>query len=323
MVKHRRKSVLLFVLWLVMGCTPKEESQQSNDENSVKPVVISLEGKEFYEPTRSEIAQSKLDSNLLIAQQNFDAEPTEEQYIWLGRRLAYLSRYTEAIDIFTAGIKKYPNSYRLYRHRGHRFISTRQFDAAIKDFNTAVPLMKNVPIEIELDGQPNKINIPLSNTQFNVWYHLGLAYYLNWDFENAARAYEECMKVSDNDDLKCATTDWLYMTYRRLGAVEKADALLEGITEEMEIIENDSYFERLMMYKGLRNPEEVLNIGPDNADPDLALATQGYGVGNWHLYNQDTLKAQAIYQQVVDGKHFSAFGFIAAEADLFQLNKEN
>ena len=179
--------------------------------------------------------------------------------------------------------------------------------------------MKDVPLEIELDGQPNKINVPLSNTQFNVWYHLGLAYYLNWDFGNAVRAYAECMKVSDNDDLICATTDWMYMTYRRMGEKEKADALLEAITDEMEIIENDSYFERLMMYKGLRNPEEVLNIGPANSDPDLALATQGYGVGNWYLYNQDTVKAKSIYRQVVNGKHFSAFGFVAAEADLFWL----
>jgi hypothetical protein len=91
----------------------------------------------------------------------------------------------------------------------------------------------------------------------------------------------------------------------------------------MKIIENDSYFERLMMYKGLRDPEQVLNIGPDNPDPDLALATQGYGVGNWYLYSQDTTKARDIFDKVVAGKHFSAFGFIAAESDLYQLEPQN
>ena len=127
------------------------------------------------------------------------------------------------------------------------------------------------------------------------------------------------MKVSDNDDLICATTDWLYMTYRRLGEEAKAAAVLDRITQEMEIIENDSYYERLMMYKGLKSPDNVLNIGPENPDPDLALATQGYGVGNWYLYNGDTTGATKIFTQVISGKHFSAFGYIAAEADLYRL----
>ena len=59
--------------------------------------------------------------------------------------------------------------------------------------------------------------------------------------------------------------------------------------------------------------------GDDNPDQDLAIATQGYGVGNWYLYNGDTAKAIKIYEQVIGGKHWSAFGFIAAEADLYNL----
>lgn len=315
------KIIATMTILLIVSCNSPSNENQITEDNGSRAVAMSLSGREFFEPERSKKSQAKLDSNLQVAQQNFEVNPSEDNYIWLGRRLAYLSKYNEAIKIFSEGIEKYPKSYKLYRHRGHRYISTRKFDDAIKDFNKAVALMKDAPIEIEPDGQPNKINRPLSNTQFNVWYHLGLAYYLNWDFENAARAYTECMKVSDNDDLICATTDWMYMTYQRLGDKERANAVLEKITDDMEIIENDSYFERLMMYKGLRDPEQVLNIGPDNTDSDLALATQGYGVGNWYLYHQDTVKAKSIYQQVVDGKHFSAFGFIAAEADLFLLGK--
>ncbi len=303
--------------WYCIACNQQPSTSTVSDQPI--PVAISLAGKEFFEPERSEKAQAKLDSNLRVAQQKFIIDPTEENYIWLGRRLAYLSKYAEAIEVFSKGIVKYPNSYQLYRHRGHRYISTRLFDKAIEDFNSAAHLMEGLPIEIEADGQPNKIDTPLSNTQFNVWYHLGLAYYLNWDFKNAAKAYAACMKVSNNDDLICATTDWMYMTYRRLGEEEKANALLERITEDMKIIENDSYFERLMMYKGLRAPDQVLNIGPDNLDPDLTLATQGYGVGNWYLYNQDTAKATEIFNKVISGKHFSAFGFVAAEADLYRL----
>jgi tetratricopeptide (TPR) repeat protein len=209
----------------------------------------------------------------------------------------------------------------LYRHRGHRYLSQRKFDAAIADFKKAADLMKGASIEIEPDGQPNKLNKPLSSTQFNVWYHLGLAHYLKGEFDLAEQAYLECMKVSDNDDLITATVDWLYMTYRREGKTEEASELLEKITDTMTIIENDSYFKRLNLYKGKLPVDSVLSVSSTNDDIELALATQGYGVGNWYLYQGDTSNAVAIFERVVGGKHFSAFGFIAAEADLARLRK--
>jgi tetratricopeptide (TPR) repeat protein len=303
---------LLFLYFLIVaGCSNKPS------ENP-EPEIYSLLGKEYFAPAP---VNPTLDSNLNIARINFEADPSEENYIWLGRRTAYLSRYNEAITIFNEGIEKYPNSYRLYRHRGHRYISQRKFDAAIADLKKAAELMQGAPLEIEPDGQPNKLNIPLSSTQFNVWYHLGLAYYLKAEFELAEKAYLECMKVSDNDDLITATVDWLYMTYIRQGKRDEASKLLEKITDTMTIIENDSYFKRLNLYKGKLPVDSVLSVSKSNEDIELALATQGYGVGNWYLYQGDTSNAIAIFERVVGGKHFSAFGFIAAEADLARLRK--
>lgn len=278
--------------------------------------VYSLLGLEYYAPTEP---NAKLDSNLAVAQKNFDADPSEENYIWLGRRLAYKVKYNQAIEVFTNGIEQYPNSYKLYRHRGHRYLSQRKFDAAIEDFEKAAELMPAAPIEIEPDGVPNKINQPLSSTQFNVWYHLGLAHYLKGEFDKAEQAYLKCMDVSDNDDLITATVDWLYMTYRRQGKTDEAAKLLEKITPDMTIVENDSYYKRLKLYQGALPVDSVLNVNSTNSDVDLALATQGYGVGNWYLYNGDTAQAISVFERVVGGKHFSAFGFIAAEADLARL----
>ena len=302
-------SLLLFLVFI--RC-------QTRTENTPQPEVYSLLGSEYFAPSKT---NPKLDSNLQVARKNFEADPSEENYIWLGRRTAYLFRYNEAIAIFNEGIEKYPTSYRLYRHRGHRYLSQRKFDAAIADFKKAAELMQGVPLEIEPDGQPNKLNLPLSSTQFNVWYHLGLAHYLKGEFDLAEKAYLECMNVSDNDDLITATVDWLYMTYRRAGKTEEASKLLEKITDTMTIIENDSYFKRLNLYKGKLPVDSVLSVSKSNEDIELALATQGYGVGNWYLYNGDTTNAIEIFKRVVGGQHFSAFGFIAAEADLARLSK--
>ncbi len=297
---------------LFIGCSsPKPEVAEEK-----KPEIISLLGIEFFAPTST---HPKLDSNLFLAQKIFAGDSSEENFIWLGRRTAYLTRYNEAIEIFSKGIVKYPNSFKLYRHRGHRFISQRKFDSAISDFEKAVELMNGVALEIEPDGQPNKLNTPLSNTQFNVWYHLGLAHYLKGDFVKAEDAYKQCMQVSDNNDLFIATADWLYMTFRRQNKTAEAEELLNSVQENMPIVENDSYYQRLMLYKGNLEVTDVLNPDPEAEDMDLALATQGYGVGNWYLYQKDTTKAREIFEKVVSGKHFSAFGFIAAEADLARL----
>jgi tetratricopeptide (TPR) repeat protein len=307
---------LLILIFLVGGCSSGSETQRG------EAVLTGLNGKTYLTPDWPEKTKAKLDSQLVVAQENFDDDPSEENYIWLGRREAYLYQYKKAIQIFSDGINKFPQSYKLFRHRGHRYITVRDFNRAVADLQQAAALMPRQPLEIEPDGQPNKQNIPLSSTQFNVWYHLGLAHYLKQDFNGALKAYDQCMKVSVNDDLLCATTDWMYMTLMKAGMKEDAGKLLERISPEMNIIENDSYHKRLLMYKGLLPSDSVLNVNVNNEDADLAIATQGYGVGNWYLSQGDTVKAKQIFERVLSGKHFAAFGFIAAEVELQQLNKQ-
>lgn len=260
---------------------------------------------------------AQLESNLAAAQAEYDANPNSaDALIWLGRRQAYLWQYQDAINTFSQGVERFPEDPRFYRHRGHRYVTVRNLDAAIADFEKAATLFAGQPDQIEPDGAPNPQNIPRSTLQFNVWYHLGLAYYLKGDFESALRAYEECMQVSDNDDSIVATADWYWMSLMRLGRTDEAAALLEMITPDMDIIENDSYLRRMLMYKGQATPESLLDTS--TAD-DLTIATQGYGVGNWYLVNGDTAMAKQIFERVIAGRSWSAFGYIAAEAELARL----
>ncbi len=294
----------------------------SSEQKEAAPVVESLLGKSFYEPSRSEKVQARLYNDLNLAKANWEADPSEDNFIWYGRRLGYLSRFQEAVGVLTTGIEKFPNSAKLYRHRGHRFISMRLFDKALEDLKKASALMAQLPLEIEPDGVPNAINTPLSSTQFNVYYHLALAYYLKGDFVSAEQAYLECLKTCNNDDLRVAVVDWLYMTYQREGKRDFANAILESVTDSMKIIENDSYYNRCRMYQGKLLPDSLLSVPMADLDQaDLVAATQGYGVGNWYLYNGDSAKARSIFELVVGGKYFGAFGFIAAEAELARWEK--
>ena len=307
---------ILLVLTAFGACTSKKQVEEPKD-----PIAqaTSLFGKELYAPSRPEDQQAKLLQNLAAAQNQYDKTPDELATIWLGRRYAYLTDYNKAIEVFSNGLKQFQESYRLYRHRGHRYVSTRQFDKAIEDFESAYKLMPKDTTEIEPDGIPNKLNKPLSNTQFNILYHYGLAYYLKGDFEKAESIYEECLQYSDNPDLLVATTDWLYMSLRRQGKIQEAQEVLAAVSPNLEIIENDSYFKRLMMYKGQLPMDELFKT--NEADAALSLATQGYGMANWYLYNGDSTKAREIYNDILKGESWSPFGYIAAEADLLLIGE--
>lgn len=307
---------LLSVLFVMCS-----ENKQKDTKPEIAPVT-SLLGNELLPPEEDPKELHRKDSLLQLAQKALEADPTSlSNLIWVGRRTAYLWRHQEAIDIFTKGLQHFPESPELYRHRGHRYISTRQLDLAVADFEKAAILAKDRDLEIEPDGIPNRINQPLSNLHFNIYYHLGLACYLKGDFSKAAVAYEECMKWSLNADLQIATTDWLYMTYRRMGQKDKATTLIASIPENLELIENDGYYERILLYKGLKKPEELLNFGVAGLDDQVTLVTQGYGVANWYLYNDQPEKAKEVFQKILELRHWSAFGYIAAEADMARLSK--
>jgi tetratricopeptide (TPR) repeat protein len=283
---------------------------------SPAPEATSVTGKPLYPMELSNRAE--LEANLKKAQDDLAKSPdSADALIWVGRRQGYLWRYKDAIATFSQGIERFPDDARFYRHRGHRYITVRNFDGAIADFEKAVTLIKGKKDEIEPDGAPNPAGVPRSTLHFNIWYHLALAYYLEGDYENAKRAWLECMKASDNDDSITATSDWLWMTYMRLGDKAAAAKVLERITPKMDILENGSYHRRLLMYKGLEKPEALLDA--TNAD-DLTIATQGYGVGNYYYVTGDTAKAREIFDRVLAGRQWAAFGYIAAEVDRAKMN---
>jgi tetratricopeptide (TPR) repeat protein len=283
---------------------------------SGKPEATSLLGKPLYAPPPSESARPQLEANLAEAKAAYDKAPNDaDALIWLGRRTAYLGRYRETIEIFTRGIQQHPGDARMYRHRGHRYITVREFDRAIADFEKAAGLVAGKPDEVEPDGQPNARNIPTSTLQSNIFYHLGLAYYLKGDFDKAAGAYRHCLTLSKNPDMLVATTHWYYMTLRRLDRKAEADTLLASITADMDIIENSSYHDLLMMYKAGKTAESLMS------GSGLDGATKGYGVANWHLYNGRTDEARKILTEIVEtnAAQWAAFGYVAAEAELARM----
>lgn len=303
---------------LLVSCQPMRV-EEAAPTNIASVEAISLLGDSLRRPALDSAASRRMEEQLAQARAQAAARPNDaDALIWVGRRTAYLGRYRDAIEIFSEGIRRFPTDARMYRHRGHRYISVRRFDDAIADFERAKQLMAGRPDEVEPDGQPNARNIPIGSLQSNVWYHLALAHYLRGDWENAIRAARSGLTVSTNPDRLVSQTHWLYMALRRAGRSAEAAAVLDPIRDDFDIIENQSYYQLARMYKGSLTPsasDSMLAAGVRNPS-DASLA---YGVANWHLYNGDTTRAVRGFERLLASGQWASFGYIAAEADLARL----
>ncbi|MEP6906668.1 MAG: hypothetical protein ABI858_01615, partial [Pseudoxanthomonas sp.] len=137
--------------------TPDQVEASTNAPAAAAAIapVVSLSGKSLLPPDPIP-NQSKLQDDLTSARATLEANPEDpEAMIWVGRRLGYLWRYQEAIDVFSKGIEKWPDNAKFYRHRGHRYLTVRDFPRALTDFQKAAALIEGKPDEIEPDGAPN------------------------------------------------------------------------------------------------------------------------------------------------------------------------
>lgn len=309
-----RKITFLLLLFSLSSLISLESCKI--DSTRLKPNVqtVTLLGDTLYtSKSASEIALQ----NYRAAEIRYNNMPSNaDSIIWFGRRTAYLGKFQEAIKIYSIGIEKHPKDPRMYRHRGHRYISTRQYDKAIDDFKKAVDLIKDIEDKVEPDGLPNTRNIPLSTLHGNIWYHLGLAYYLKNDMEKALESYNNRSVTEKYPDNLVSGGYWIYMINRRLGNLEAANEAIKDITYDMDIIENLSYHKMCLFFKGKVSEEELLHATLGNSSSDVLA----YGLGNWYLYEkQDTLKAKATYEKLLEKGSKYSFAYLVAESDYKRL----
>lgn len=303
----RRFFPVLFALMLLVPitATARPETQPSR--------ITSLLGRPLTPAPIDAEAKSRMETQLATALATWEKNRDDaDALIWLGRRTAYLGHYRDALTIFTDGILRHPSDARMYRHRGHRYLTVREIDPAIADFEKAASLVADQPDQVEPDGQPNARNVPTSTLQSNIHYHLALAYYLKGDFGRAADTWMKARDVVRNADNLVATSHWIYLSLRRAGRSAEAAAVLAPITANLEVIENGSYHQLLLMYKGERTPEEVLKAAGEGSGGSAVR----YGVSAWHVISARRADASKLWASILEGTDWASFGYLAAEAEV-------
>ncbi|MDO8501961.1 MAG: tetratricopeptide repeat protein [Gemmatimonadaceae bacterium] len=296
---------------------------ESSASTSTHPFeAISLLGDTLRTLPLSGTTRARYERQLAETQAAYDRTPRDaDSVVWLGRRLAYLGRMREAIDVYSRGIAIHARNPWLYRHRGHRYLSVREFDRAIADFERATQLVQGKPDEVEPDGQPNARNMPIGTLHSNIDYHLALAHYLKGDYARALPIYRHELDNARNDDRRVSIAHWNYMALRRLGRDKEAADLLATLGGPMNVIENETYGKLLRMYRGEIPPDSVLATDA-SGEMSVTDATAAYGIANWHLYSGRRAEAERVFRTILAGGQWGAFGYIAAEADLARTARE-
>lgn len=313
---HRVPTVVLYGTILgfalaIAGCSKPDRADDSGPRSLLGAPLPELE----LAPAFVEKQERLLEE----ARARTEADPNDvDAWIWVGRRQAYLGRYADAIETFTHAMTFAPEDARLYRHRGHRWITLRQFDRAIEDLSRARDLMVDAPDRVEPDGLPNAQNTPTSTLYTNVYYHLGLAHYLEENHLEAHNAYTAGLRASKNPDMTSAMVYWLILTHWSWpGDMADIQAFIHRVDPDWELIENHDYHAMVRSFAPGGDPEALL--APAAEAGGVRFATVGYGVGAWHWNHDRRDRAIEIWEQVVADGPWNAFGAIAAEAMLARL----
>jgi len=210
----------------------------------------------------------------------------------------------EAVETLTRAIEVAPGNAGFYTERGHRELPLREFARARADLDRARKL------------DPKKMD---------AFYHLGLAHYFLGEFAPAAVAFRHAVELAPNTDERINSTNWVYAALRRANQFkEAADALAEIAPEVKNTAEHTEFYLNLVrFFQGRMTEARALPpepaAGSADTEAELRFDTVAYGVGNWHLYNRETAKAQEYFQRIVKGRVWITWGFVGAEVELARL----
>jgi thioredoxin-like negative regulator of GroEL len=246
-----------------------------------------------------------------MARLNSGAALDEEDYVQIGAALAGAGRYVDAIEAYSMGISANPQSYKLRRHRAHRYITTRKIEEAYADLKAAEALVEaqDATSVFEMKG-----GAPHGTYAHWISYHLGIYHYLKQDFAKAAAEFAKCVETSTDNDMLIGAVDWLYNAHRRNGDVVKADAVLNLVAEDIEADQTYPYYKRVMIYKGVYAPEEIVNLETPGAWNGRD-ATVAYGLASQMLANGQEEAATDVLEGILDTPYWPIWAYVTAESD--------
>lgn len=311
--------LVLFLLVLLVACDAEAPAPDGPPDWLVQlqehdPLEAPQGHSLFGDPLMARVDE---EGRIAAADEALAADPSNpDLLIAAGRERRHSWQYAPAIELYSRAIEEAPDDWRPWRFRGHRHLSLRDFDRAIDDLEQARELA------------------PMN---WDVAYHLALAYFVAGDHDAAADEYLRCLALADDpearaageaqgfrscaanaedDESRVAMAEWTVRALMRAGRNAEAQELLDEIPDDLEITTNLAYWENLRLHKGLVDESTLLDPGEDAG---YRLETVGFGVANRWLAAGDTARAVELLDRLMEDEWWPGFGRIAAEAELWRI----
>ena len=248
------------------------------------------------DPVRTQLADS---DEVSAARTKVAAAPRDaDAWMELGLALSHSMLMREAVEAFSRAIAIDPFTGIYYRHRGHRHVSCWEFPEAAADFETAARLIPD---------------------NWDVWYHLGLSYFLMREYDLAQAAYKRCLEITDMNDIEAypAVIDWSWRTAKRRGDEALAAELIAMLPADFPIDTDEcGYALNCAVYQGRYTADEALDICM--RFDSLHSATSLFAIGNYLRETGETAKGDEVLDRLVsiaDEADWCTFGYLAAAVD--------
>ncbi len=222
------------------------------------------------------------------------ADPCDpEKWIKYGRALRRQMMHREAIEAYCMGISYSPFYPLLYRHRAHAYINIGEYAVSAATFEIA---------------------LRLDPSNWDCWYHQGVAYYLSGQYERAVTSFKACFGRTDLFDDDIATKDWLWLSLMHLGRTEEAARVVADVKPGHPVQYADcGYYNRVLVYNGTITPEEAMKVA-ESGDAHL-YATAAYGISYYYLCKGEKDKAYEILKKIDAGESWGGFAEHAGRRD--------
>ena len=286
--------------------------------------IISLLGKELYFslPDDEASIKSRLEMTAMVEESLSDMEEDPSNPVHYGRAGMHswsLNDLSGSLAIFDKGTENCPENYELYWCKTLLKTTMRDLVGAIADAERAVVLINGKAdhgLDARIFMQSNPHQYTPCSIHYMIWYHLGMAYYLNGDLEKAKQAYLECDNFIYANDALVARSCWFYPVLRELGEYDQATELMEGIDDDIKILADPAYGDQSLLFKGTLSVADI----QAKADNDGKLnSVQEYAIAYWHYTQGDLDKAKVLFEHVCARPEIWRYVHIAAEAKLKEL----
>ena len=212
--------------------------------------------------------------------------PSAEHYALLGKALSRQLRYREAIESYSAGLALEPENLPLLRLRAGRYLTTLQSDSAIRDFEAC---------------------LRLGAEKLDCLYRMGLARYYAGQYRAAAKIWEDCIHLCD-DEMGIAVIYWHTLSAIRAGI---PPVLLRQYHTGMAVGHHTAYEKAMQVWGGAQTLPRALRKLEQEQD-DLEYGIVLYGL----LYHPDCPDRKNLLEKLLRRNGFwPGFSYLAAWND--------